>query len=107
MKCCFWCLENFIRYINKNAYIMIAIYGKNFCASAKDAFLMLATNGIRSLVLSWLSTFLLFLSKLAVTALVGVAGFYVMSNQATFLIEINGLNFFWAPLVVSYSYQSL
>lgn len=100
MKCCFWCLENFIRYINKNAYIMIAIYGKNFCASAKDAFLMLATNGIRSLVLSWLSTFLLFLSKLAVTALVGVAGFYVMSNQATFLIEINGLNFFWAPLVL-------
>ena len=23
LKCCFWCLEKFIRFINKNAYIMV------------------------------------------------------------------------------------
>ena len=36
-KCCFWCLEKFLKFISKNAYIMVAIYGRNFCRSAFDA----------------------------------------------------------------------
>lgn len=24
LKCCFWCLENFIKFINRNAYIMVS-----------------------------------------------------------------------------------
>uniref|UniRef100_A0A671V0Q7 Choline transporter-like protein n=1 Tax=Sparus aurata TaxID=8175 RepID=A0A671V0Q7_SPAAU len=34
LRCCFYCLERFIKFINRNAYIMIAIYGKKiskFC----------------------------------------------------------------------------
>ena len=37
-KCCFWCLEKFMKFINRNAYILTAINGTNFCKSAKDAF---------------------------------------------------------------------
>uniref|UniRef100_A0AAY4AXX5 Choline transporter-like protein n=1 Tax=Denticeps clupeoides TaxID=299321 RepID=A0AAY4AXX5_9TELE len=44
LKCCFWCLERFIRFINRNAYIMIAIYGTNFCTSAREAFYLLMRN---------------------------------------------------------------
>lgn len=47
MKCCFWCLEKCLRYLNKNAYIGIAIYGKNFCKAAKDAFFLLLRNALR------------------------------------------------------------
>lgn len=36
-KCFFWCLEKFLKFISKNAYIMCAIYGRNFCVSAVDA----------------------------------------------------------------------
>ena len=100
MRCCFWCLENFIKFINKNAFIMIAIYGKSFCASAKDAFLLLVDNGIRAIVLNCLSDFLIFLSKLAVTGLVGVGGFFVLTNRAEFLVHFDGLNYYWAPLAV-------
>ena len=28
-KCCFYCLEKFMKFLNRNAYIMTAIYGKN------------------------------------------------------------------------------
>ena len=31
LKCCIWCLEKFMKYITKNAYIIIAMYGKSFC----------------------------------------------------------------------------
>ena len=80
---------------------MIAIYGKNFLASAKDAFFLLVDNGVRAVVLNCLSGFLLFLSKLAVTGLVGVGGFFVLTNRAEFLVHFDGLNYYWAPLTVS------
>lgn len=50
-KCFFWCLEKFLKFINRNAYIMCAIHGKNFCASAKDAFMLLMRNILRVFVL--------------------------------------------------------
>ena len=43
-KCCFWCLEKFMKFINRNAYIMCAIKSTNFCVSAKDAFSLLMRN---------------------------------------------------------------
>lgn len=46
-KCFFWCLQKFLCFINRNAYIMCAIHGQNFCTSAKDAFQLLMRNLIR------------------------------------------------------------
>lgn len=33
--CCFYCLEKFIRYMNHNAYTVVAIEGTHFCDAAK------------------------------------------------------------------------
>ncbi|XP_062563117.1 choline transporter-like 2 isoform X2 [Armigeres subalbatus] len=63
-KCCFWCLESFLKFLNTNAYIMCAIHGKNFCSSAKDAFSLLARNILRVIALDKVTGFLFFLSKL-------------------------------------------
>lgn len=47
LKCFFWCLESFLQFLNKNAYIMCAVHGSNFCTSAKDAFNLLMRNFLR------------------------------------------------------------
>ena len=26
LKCCFWCLEKFMKFLNKNAYILVSFY---------------------------------------------------------------------------------
>ncbi|XP_077441031.1 choline transporter-like protein 5 isoform X2 [Vanacampus margaritifer] len=71
LKYCFWCLERFIKFLNKNAYIMIAIYGKSFCTSSRDAFFLLMRNVIRVAVLDKVTDFLLFLGKLLIAGIVG------------------------------------
>uniref|UniRef100_A0A8C2DBL0 Choline transporter-like protein n=1 Tax=Cyprinus carpio TaxID=7962 RepID=A0A8C2DBL0_CYPCA len=71
LKCCFWCLERFIKFMNRNAYIMISIYGKNFCGSARDAFFLLMRNVMRVAVLDKVTDFLLFLGKLLISGSVG------------------------------------
>jgi len=50
LKCtryCLDCFERVIRFLTENAYIMIAITGKNFCMSAKRAFGLVFTNSMR------------------------------------------------------------
>uniref|UniRef100_A0A7S3ISV9 Choline transporter-like protein n=1 Tax=Strombidium inclinatum TaxID=197538 RepID=A0A7S3ISV9_9SPIT len=41
------CLERFVKFISKNAYIQIALTGKNFCAAAWNAFVLILTNALR------------------------------------------------------------
>jgi choline transporter-like protein 2/4/5 len=49
-QCCLWCLEKFMRFLNRNAYIMCAVKSTNFCKSAKDAFSLLMRNLVRVLL---------------------------------------------------------
>ena len=45
-SCLVACFERLIRFITENAYIMIAVTGKNFCMSAQESFyLMLRSSG--------------------------------------------------------------
>lgn len=63
LRCFFWCLEKFIKFINRNAYIMCAIHGKNFCRSARSAFNLLLRNIVRVVVLDKVSIKLHYLDK--------------------------------------------
>lgn len=102
LKCCFWCLEKFVKFLNRNAYIMIAIYGKNFCVSAKNAFKLLMRNVIRVVVLDKVTDLLLFFGKLLVVGGVGVLSFFFFSGRillpgSTFRSET--LNYYWMPII--------
>ncbi|KAI9219001.1 plasma-membrane choline transporter-domain-containing protein [Blastocladiella britannica] len=66
LQCCFWCLEKFIAFLNKNAYIMISVNGESFCTSARKAAELLVRNAFRLVAVDFVSGFILFLSKLVV-----------------------------------------
>ncbi|RMX60176.1 hypothetical protein pdam_00010114 [Pocillopora damicornis] len=93
LKCCFWCLEKFLKFLNKNAYIMIAVHGKNFCVSAKDAFFLLMRNILRVAVLDKVTDFVLFLGQLTIAAGLGIGSFYWFERQ-------ENLNYYLAPVII-------
>ncbi|CAB3236907.1 unnamed protein product [Arctia plantaginis] len=80
-KCFCWCLENFLKFISKNAYIMCAVYGYNFCKSAREAFSLLMRNIVRTVVLDKVTDFIFFLSKLLISIGVGVATYYLLESK--------------------------
>jgi hypothetical protein len=47
VTCFLWCMEEFIKFLNKNAYVQIALLGKDFCSSAKAAFWLVVRNATR------------------------------------------------------------
>jgi len=97
-KCCLWCLEKFIRYMNRNAYIMTAVYGYSFCKAGRKSFKLLISNAVRAGTLDKVTDFILFLGKLIIVALVTVAAYFSLENSTDlFAAE---LNYKLAPLIV-------
>ena len=66
----------FMRFLNRNAYIMCAMKGSNFCVSAKDAFNLLMRNIVRVVVLNGIVNFLLFIGKLVIVVGVGTLSYF-------------------------------
>lgn len=82
LKCFFWLLETFLRFLSKNAYIMCAIHGKNFCTSARDAFQLTMRNFLRVVTLDKVTDFLFFISKLLLTGAAGTGTYFFLVNNA-------------------------
>jgi choline transporter-like protein 2/4/5 len=78
--CCLWCLEKFMKFVNRNIYIMTAIKGTNFCKSGKDAFNLLMRNFARVVVLNCVVGFVLFIGKLVIMAATGALSYFVLTG---------------------------
>lgn len=98
-KCCFYCLEKFMKFLNRNAYIMTAVYGKNFCWSAKEAFMLLFRNIARVFVLDKVTDFLLLLGKLVIVGGVGIASFFIFSGKLE-VDQVPQLNYYFVPIII-------
>lgn len=86
--CCLWCAEKFMRYVNYNAYTIIAIEGKSFCTSAQKAFSIIAENALRMATINSVGDFMLFLAKVIVMAItLVIAVFWIHNPLENFQLE--------------------
>ncbi|KAJ7984591.1 hypothetical protein DPEC_G00356370 [Dallia pectoralis] len=100
LRCCFWCLEYFLKYLNRNTYVMMAIYGENFGVSAKNASMLLTRNISRVAQLDRVTYLFLFLAKLLIVGGVGaLALFFFMGQipQTGEVLQAQMLNYYWMP----------
>ncbi|KAM7357809.1 choline transporter-like protein 1 [Cochliomyia hominivorax] len=96
LKCCicgFWLLEKFIRFLNHNAYTVVAIESINFCPAAGIAWNAMATNALQVATINSVGDFILFLGKIVVAAIAGLIGIFVLKDKP-------GLNFYMAPVIL-------
>jgi hypothetical protein len=98
LGCLLWCLEKMMKFINKNAYIVTAVYGYSFCKAARKAFFVILRNILRVSAVSLVSTILLWIGKLFIpvvtTFLCYLALAYAYSSS-----DITGIV---APLVFTF-----
>ncbi|RUS76954.1 hypothetical protein EGW08_015274 [Elysia chlorotica] len=101
LRCCFWCLEKFLRYINRNAYIVIAVHGRNFCSAAQHGFLLVMRNVLRAAILDKVCDFLMLVSKLLVTAASGAVAYFWFQNEVPFVDKyVPDVHHFLAPVLL-------
>uniref|UniRef100_A0A3P8ZLR3 Choline transporter-like protein n=1 Tax=Esox lucius TaxID=8010 RepID=A0A3P8ZLR3_ESOLU len=107
LRCCFWCLDYFLKYLNRNAYVMIAIYGENFGVSAKNAYSLLMRNIERVVLLDRMTEVFFFFAKLLIVGAVGVLAFFFFTGQIPLTsdtLQAKTLNYHWMPTVTVGAY---
>ena len=93
-------LEKFLRFVNRNAYILCAINGTGFCKSASDAFSLLLRNAVRVAVLDKVTDIVLFISRLVIVTIVGILSFYVFTNRIQYINEyLPPTNYYMVPII--------
>ncbi|KAK8844285.1 hypothetical protein M9Y10_024496 [Tritrichomonas musculus] len=81
-KCCLWCLEKFLKYLNRNAYVMIAIHGYNFWDGARNSFLLILRNLDKVVTLNWVGDFTMLLGKIFVSSgITALSLWFFMEND--------------------------
>ncbi|KAI9332914.1 plasma-membrane choline transporter-domain-containing protein [Zopfochytrium polystomum] len=89
-------LHRVVKFINKNAYIKIAIDGQAFCAACGSAMGLIVRNGLKLVAVSFVAEYVLTLSTLCVT-MVTVLIFYGILSSKKDSLE---LNFIFVPLLI-------
>lgn len=69
---------------NKNAYIMCAIHGKPFCASARDAHNLLMRTFSRAVALNKVTDFLFFLTKIMISLEMGIVAYISIEHKLNY-----------------------
>eukprot|EP00033_Pygsuia_biforma_P000840 GCRY01000978.1.p1 GENE.GCRY01000978.1~~GCRY01000978.1.p1 ORF type:complete len:697 (+),score=211.66 GCRY01000978.1:143-2233(+) len=101
-QCYFKCVERFLKFINRNAYIQIAIYGYPFCEAARRAFQLIFRNILRVATVNTIGEFLIFLGKIFICAICGATALRIFKN-----LDNPELNYYAIPvmLVIILSYM--
>lgn len=99
LQCFLACVECIVKFINTQAYIQIAIRGKNFCYAAKDGFELAWSNAVRYAIVGGVGSVIMFLGKLMIAALTA-GGFYLLITYVS-SIRQNYLQPFY-QVIVSY-----
>jgi hypothetical protein len=84
LQCYVACFERFIKFLNKNAYIQVALTGKNFCSSAKAAFFLILRNPLRFGIVGGIGSIFVLFGKVFIAAITALAGFLVITKWDRF-----------------------
>jgi len=100
-RCCLFCLEKFLKFLNRNAYIITAIYGTGFFSSARRAFHLIVSNPLRLLVIDKVCDFLIFLGKLCITSAIGILAFFFFTHRIAQAEKyVPELHYYFVPLLL-------
>lgn len=104
IRCILKCLDSCIKYINKNAYIQVALHNRNFCTGAKESFFLMARNPARFNAVAWTGAILLFIGKALISTACGFLTITLCTAMYTGGDEIEQ-PFVPAVLVVIFAYM--
>ena len=107
-RCCLQCCHRFIKFLNKNAYVQIALHGKNFCTSAINGFLLVMKNKGTFFITEGLGGVFMFLGKVVITMGNTLIGYVIITQWPKISDKINSpLAPLMIVLILSYVVASL
>lgn len=93
IRCCLDCFDRFVRYLNRNAYIYMALSSEGFCSSALNAFILILKNHAKFAFVDGIADVFMFLAKFFISSASTALSWLVMRAMT----NVEGIFF---PLLV-------
>lgn len=88
LSCILWCFEKCIRFLNKNAYIQIAINSEHFCVAAREAFIIILRNPIEFALVHSFGEAFMFIGKVFIASLSTLIGYIIITQADRYSEEL-------------------
>ena len=75
---CLACLNRFIKFITRNAYVQVALTSRHFCLSAWNAFILILRNAARFTFVEWIAFMFAILGKILVISMVCLFAYFIL-----------------------------
>jgi solute carrier family 44 (choline transporter-like protein), member 2/4/5 len=89
LMCYVNCFERFIKFLNKNAYIQVALHSTSFCTSAREAFFLILRNAGRFLALGSIGHVFQLLGKGIISISSTYFGYLIITHAAEWKDELH------------------
>ena len=89
LQCCLGCCAKVMEFINKHAYIQIALKGDNFCTAAWQGFALIIRNMGRFGVLALIGGILSVIGTICIAVSSAVVGYFVITKVEYFSADLN------------------
>lgn len=106
-QCCLACFEKFIKFMNKNAYIMTAMTGENFLEGAMHALSLLVANALSVGAVTIIGEWVMFFGKGIIVTISVLSGWGILnamnsdSNLLIILVVIGILTYIIASIFIN------
>ena len=88
-QCCLGCCAKFMEFVNKHAYIQIALKGDSFCTAAWEGFGLVIRNLGRFSVMALLGGILSVFGTIFITVTTALGGYFVITEVDFFSSKLN------------------
>eukprot|EP00759_Apiculatamorpha_spiralis_P038326 PhF_6_TR37608/c0_g1_i4/m.55868/K15377/SLC44A2_4_5; solute carrier family 44 (choline transporter-like protein), member 2/4/5 len=78
MQCCLACFEKFLKFMNRNAYIVCAMTGENFLASAQHALSLLLAHAFSVGAVNIVGEWVMFFGKIIIVTISTLSGWGIL-----------------------------
>lgn len=96
LQCCMWCIEKCMKFINKNAYIQIAIFGYSFCKAARCAFFLILRNIATIAAVGLVSEIVTLIGRILVPLMSTFVAYIILNTMSDQLYTL------WFPLLLTF-----
>lgn len=84
VRCCLDCFHRFVKFINENAYIQVALTGDSFCPSAVAAFILALKNAATFFITNGVGSLIYLLGRFTIALTNTFIGYLIITQVAEF-----------------------
>lgn len=88
IRCCLACFHRFVKFLNDNAYIQIALTGQNFCSSAMASFSLALKHSGSFFITNGIGMLISMLGKLSIAIGNTLIGYLMLSKIETVAVNL-------------------